>query len=255
MNDEKIGLILIALLLLVSEISYTTIDISFGLYCYGIVVAGMIISLIFTDQSRNVNQLLQAIMILPVIRFVGSCMPIRELSPFLRVPIVYLIFFIPVLIVFYYSDLDSFRIGIRKKGLYLFPVAIILGAILGFIEYYILAPERIVDEFTFENIFIGTVNIAIITGFIEEFMFRGLIQNFSKNIFKRGYILYTNIIFATMHLVWGSYIEIGFVFLIGLLFSFIYLKTKNLIIVSTIHASINFFLYIIYPILGVSLFI
>jgi len=118
-----------------------------------------------------------------------------------------------------------------------------------------LAPERIVDEFTFENIFIGTVNIAIITGFIEEFMFRGLIQNFSKNIFKRGYILYTNIIFATMHLVWGSYIEIGFVFLIGLLFSFIYLKTKNLIIVSTIHASINFFLYIIYPILGVSLFI
>lgn len=252
---EKISLILIALILLVSEISYTMIDVSFGLYCYGLVVAVIIISLIFTDQSRDVNQLLQAIMILPVIRFVGSCMPIRELSPFLKVPIVYLTFFIPVLIVFYYSDLDSFQTGIKKKGLYLLPIAIILGAILGFVEYNILAPERIVNEFTFENIFIGIVNIAIITGFVEEFMFRGLIQNFSKNIFKRGYILYTNIIFATMHLVWGSYMEIVFVFFIGILFSFIYLKTKNLIIVSTIHASINFFLYIIYPILGVSMFI
>ena len=157
MEMEKISLILIALILLVSEISYTMIDVSFGLYCYGLVVAVIIISLIFTDQSRDVNQLLQAIMILPVIRFVGSCMPIRELSPFLKVPIVYLTFFIPVLIVFYYSDLDSFQIGIKKKGLYLFPVAIILGAILGFVEYNILAPERIVNEFTFENIFIGIV--------------------------------------------------------------------------------------------------
>ena len=255
MDNEKISLILIALLLLVSEISYNMIDISFGLYCYGIVVVGIIISLVFTDQSRNAKQLLQAIMILPVMRFVEACMPIKELSPFLRVPIVYLTFFIPVLIVFYYSDLDSFQIGIRRKGLYLFPVAIVLGAILGFIEYNILASEILANELTFETIFIGIVNIGIITGFIEEFMFRGLIQNFSKNIFKKSYILYTNFIFAAMHLGWGSYAEIIFVFLAGILFSLIYLKTKNLIIVTSIHASINFFLYIVYPIYGLSFFV
>ncbi len=254
MRSEKISLILIALVLVVSEISYTELNLSFGLYCYGIAVAGIIISLIFTSQSREVDQLLYGLMILPVIRFVGSCMPVRELEPLLRVPIVYLVFFLSVLIVFYYSDLDSYRLGIRKEKLYLLPFALLLGAGLGLIEYHILQPEKLVPALTVESIMVGVVNISIVTGFIEEFMFRGLIQNFSKHIFSKWYILYTNLIFASMHLVWGNIIEIAFVFLVGILFSVIYLKTQNLIVVSGIHASINFFLYIVYPVFTPLLF-
>jgi uncharacterized protein len=91
---------------------------------------------------------------------------------------------------------------------------------------------------------------CITVGFLEEFLFRYIAFDyfFSKSKKYAHTAVLVSLLFALFHisnLFTGSSIfsvinQIEVAFLLGLLLQFVFLKTSNLIIVSTIHALINF---------------
>ena len=88
-------------------------------------------------------------------------------------------------------------------------------------------------------------------GILEELLFRYIVFDYLLNTskkFKKS-ILLTSFLFAIFHVsnlffgssLYSTIIQIEFAFLLGLLLQLIFIKTKNLIIVNSIHAVINFF--------------
>jgi hypothetical protein len=249
-TGEKLPLAIFILGLLISELIYTFVDLKIGITLYSILLGCLLLFLAFAKLEQNTNHLFTILILMPLTRLVGSAMPVAMLNFYSRISLVYVILFLAAFSIFYIMPLNFSDLGYRLRGLEYLPGAVILAAFLGFIEFNILKPERLVDSLTLLTALEGFLVTVVFTGFVEELIFRGLLQNTMALRFNITFtLLLSNVIFATMHIVWGQPLEILFVFAVGLLLGIIFWKTKNLILVSFIHGMLNFCLFVIYPII------
>lgn len=91
---------------------------------------------------------------------------------------------------------------------------------------------------------LAVIAIVIIAPILEEFFFRGVLQNFIKRFCKRKLAIFlTSIIFALVHFSYSQKLTnitiIGSIFILGLFLSFVYEKQKSLIAPIFLHATFN----------------
>jgi hypothetical protein len=145
--------------------------------------------------------------------------------------------------VFFLVELKGIQ---NTKGFVFLPLFILWGLMLGCLEYFILGQKNFL-QFPLNLILLGFVSLSL-SGLTEEIIFRGIFQNLFLKVFNPFFSIFLlNILFAFMHLVWQNPFELVFVFLVGTMLSVIYYSTKNLILVSIIHAAINVSLFMISP--------
>ena len=245
-RDGKRMLFLILGSFFVAEITLIKYNIEIGLALYAVFLAFLILSLIFRKLKPEVREALFIISIIPLMRLLGSLLPLENLTFLPRVVGVYSVLLIATFIVFKHVNFKNISSADYMGSL---PLAIILGLALGWIELRILRPEPVFEYLNMYTILLG-FGIMMLTGFVEEFIFRGLMQNHFLRIFKIiPTLLLTNLIFMLMHLIWLNYLELIFVFVVGTLCGIIYYRTKNLVLVSVLHGMVNFSLFVISPIL------
>ena len=87
------------------------------------------------------------------------------------------------------------------------------------------------------------------TGFVEEFIFRGVLQRTAMEVFGRWGIIYVSLLFAVMHIGFLSLIDVTFVFAVALFFGWVVKKTGSLFGVTLAHGITNIILYLIAPFL------
>ena len=91
---------------------------------------------------------------------------------------------------------------------------------------------------------IALISIIIIAPILEEFLFRGVLQNFLKKYLKRSYaILLTSVIFAFAHFSIAQKLAnitiLGSLFILSVFLGFLYEKQKSLISPIFLHATFN----------------
>ncbi|ODS37684.1 MAG: hypothetical protein A7316_09175 [Candidatus Altiarchaeales archaeon WOR_SM1_86-2] len=100
-------------------------------------------------------------------------------------------------------------------------------------------------------LFISALILLVFTGFSEELAFRGLIlTNAEKTMGKYLGLIFVSVLFAIMHIVWRSLIDIIFVFGVGLFYGFVFLKTRCLLGITISHGLTNIILFVVMPIYG-----
>jgi membrane protease YdiL (CAAX protease family) len=177
-------------------------------------------------------------------------MEIRSLAFESRISVVYTVVFLSALLLFQQFSLRLSDIGHRIAGLKYIPLAFLIGAGLGFIEYHILRPDIQIEPVNMRNVFFSLIVFLAFTGYVEELIFRGLIQSLLERFMPITItVVYCNILFLIMHIIWGSILELAFVFCVGILLGFIFYRTRNLYLVSIIHGILNFHLFVMYPLL------
>jgi|GEM_PF-3439707 len=245
-KDAKRMLFLILIAFFSAEIVLIKYDIEAGLGLYSIFLAFLILSLIFRKFRLEIKEGLFIIGILPLMRLLGSLLPIEGLSFPLRVTAVYSVILAASFIALRNVNLKKIS---SNKGMGFLPLAIIIGMILGLVEFLILRPSPTFESFSINAVLLG-LGIMGLTGLAEEFIFRGMMQNHFLKIFNVAMaITLTNLIFAAMHLIWLNLFELAFVFGVGMLCGAIYYNTKNLILVSSLHGAINFSLFVLFPLI------
>ncbi|MCJ7769146.1 MAG: CPBP family intramembrane metalloprotease, partial [Dehalococcoidales bacterium] len=144
-------------------------------------------------------------------------------------------------------------IGIRFG---LLPLQLIIGLVgvgLGIVEYLILTPEPMVTELTWQTAWLPALVLLLSTGFVEEFIFRGVLQKTATEAFGGWGVVYVSFIFATLHIGWIrtesplAMLDIVFVFIVALFFGWIVKKTGSLLGVTLSHGVTNIMLFIIAP--------
>ncbi|MFQ5891267.1 MAG: lysostaphin resistance A-like protein [Candidatus Methanofastidiosia archaeon] len=239
--------IIISLFLLTSEITFIK-NLRLGLVLYSFLLAFLMLSLLYLKLERTLRKLLTVIMLLPLTRIVSSAMPLSELNFQMRISLVYSIVFLSAFLIFYNLKISFSELGYSLRGFKFLPSVILLGSVLGFVEYHILKPEVVIEPVNTINVATALLVFIVFTGYVEEMIFRGMIQNLSEKIWRKEFALvFSNVLFGIMHIVWQSPVEIVFVFSVGMLLGIIFFYTRNLFLVSVIHGVLNFFLFVIWP--------
>ena len=122
------------------------------------------------------------------------------------------------------------------------------GVPLGLIEFYILRPEPWIPVLELGAILVGSVVIFFGTGISEELIFRGImLRRAVEGLGPRAGLLFVSSVFASLHIGFRSPVDLAFVFLVGLSYGIVVLKTKSLWGVALSHSLGNVVLYLIAP--------
>ena len=184
----------------------------------------------------------------PLIRIISLSVPLTNFPRYTW----YIVVNIPILVAVL-AMMRAQGIGFKDAGVkFSKPLAQIgialTGIPLGFIDYLILKPESLAQGLSFWNLTLLAIGLGLSTGFVEELVFRGLMQPSAVEVFgERLGLIGVAAVFAALHIGWLSMIDLAFVFSIGLFYGFASLKTGNIIGVTVSHGLTNVVLFLVAP--------
>ncbi len=236
-----------------AEVVTDIFHLTLGIVFHGIILTGLIIHSSRTTNSSTRNLLL-ALCLAPLTRITSLSMPLT------RFPVVYwyLIIYPPLFLAAWLAskhlNFTAKEIGLNAQKLRLQLWVTLTGFIFGVAEYYLLRPEPLMPEPTWAKVALATLVLLVGTGFVEEFMFRGVIQRASIIALGGWGLPYVALLFSSLHLIQYSANpwDIPFVFLVGLFFGWIVNRTGSLLGVALSHGITNVTLYLIVPFLSSS---
>jgi membrane protease YdiL (CAAX protease family) len=241
----------ILLLIALAETVTAMVDPRLGLPAHAAIL-GLLVTLgaRTTDYARR--ELYWTLTLAPVIRIGSLCLPLGQLPLMQWYPLIGVPIFTAAIAAARKIGYTPAQIGLSLKPgelprqLALVPV----GAVLGIGEYLIFRPAPLADRFALEDIWLPALILLVFTGFEEELIFRGLMQRASLRSLGRWGLVYTNLVFAVLHIGYESVLDLVFVFLVGMLFSVFALRTRSIVGVTLAHGAVNISLFLILPFLA-----
>ena len=198
-------------------------------------------------RSRRITAVFLVLLLAPIIRLTSLTLPLEAIDT----PMRYLAAGVPMalaaLLVARAAGMTRRDIGLQwsHTGWQVAVIAFSVG--LGFIEYFILQPGAMgALPWTAAGITPALV-VGISTGFAEELLFRGVLQTALRPLIGRWTVLYASFIFAALHIGYLSLIDFAFVFGVGLLYGWVFEKTRSIVGISIGHAVGNIVLFFVAP--------
>ncbi len=123
-----------------------------------------------------------------------------------------------------------------------------IGIFTGLVEFLVLRITPSHMGFSIQELAQNLFYMLFFVGLGEELLFRGLIQrNLSRLFGWKWGIFSASALFSIMHLTWRSVPELFFVFIAGLVFGGLYIRTKSLFLPVLVHGVNNTVLVSVYP--------
>lgn len=241
-----------AIVIILEPVSGLVLSSVIGIICHIIILMATIIDAALI--SRYVyGRLILSLAIIPLIRIISLSLPLADMPQTLQYPIIYLPLLAAAIVLVRILDLGVKDIGIRFGFLPLQLVIGLAGVVFGIVEYLILTPEPHVTELTWQAAWLPALILLLATGFVEEFIFRGVLQRTATEAFGGWGIVYISFIFAVLHIGWIqadnplAWLDVIFVFVVALFFSWVVKKTGSLFGVTLSHGITNIVLFIVAP--------
>jgi len=242
---QSIGRARVRLPILVSILIMTIAELSFQFNHPYLCLILHILNVLFVICLATFKKIDLPVMFLPVstFRIVNLSMPILFPLTIYWIPLVY----VSILPAIFYAvrvlDLTPERLGFTMRFWYLMPVTFVIGAFLGYLEFRFSKTTSLIPSLSFIDISVLCLVMFVFVGFIEELMFRSVIQTKLEDTFGRlTGLLVASAVFGIMHV--GSFI---LMFISGIVIGFIFQKTKNITLATVIHGTACVFAYGLLP--------
>ncbi len=222
--------------------------IQYGISLHLIILLVLVLTAIRTSDKK-ISNMLQALALLPVFRLINTTMPIFFTSTLYFFAFVYGPLFIPIYFVAKSQKFSKREIGMSFEKFYLYlPFSIVLGLVLGTIEYTIIHAQSLIIAPTFQNFIVFSVIMIIFVGLTEELLFRSILQTrLEQTAGSSSGLVIASLLFGAMHSGYGSLYEIMFTISAGFLLGYLFQKTRSLPFVAFTHGLINVFLFALIP--------
>jgi len=222
-----------------------------GIICHVVILIVTIIDAALIDKYYG--RLVLSLAIVPLVRIISLSLPLAEIPRIWQYPIVYIPLLAAAIVLARILEYKPRDLGI-SFGFVPLQLAIgVLGVGIGVVEYLILEQEPLVAELTWQAVWLPALVLLLATGFVEEFIFRGVLQRAAMEALGGWGIVYVSYIFAVLHIGWirvdtqFASLEIVLVFVIALFFGWLVKKTGSLLGVTLAHGITNIMLFIVAP--------
>ncbi len=202
---------------------------------YGIILALFIALVIYLvipliRIGQPFTDCAESLVLIPLYILFTSSLPWFFLSQELVLPAVYSAVVALCAWHIYRKNISLRDIGFSRERLAKYILmGFLVGAPLGAVEYFIITPAASFPTFEIRYLMRDFAYMVFFVGVGEELLFRGLVQRDMANLlgWKWG-LLGASVMFGIMHLTWRSVPELGFTFSAGLVFGYLYHKTRSL---------------------------
>ena len=214
--------------------------------CHAIVLVALVVHSALASDYRY-RHLVLSLALVPLVRIISLCIPLVNIPQIWWYPIIYAPLLAAAIVVVRIVGYRAREVGLSFSS---FPVQLAVGLsglLFGVAEYFILAPEPMVIELTWQEVWLPALIFLMCTGFVEEFIFRGVLQRTAVEVFGWRGIIYVSLLFAVLHIGFLSWIDVAFVFFVALFFGWVVEKTGSLFGVTLAHGITNIILYLVVP--------
>ena len=202
---------------------------------YGIILALFLALIIYmvipvVRLGQSFTDCVESLVLIPLYILLTSSLPWFFLSQELLLPAVYSTILALCAWHIYRKNISLRDIGFsRDRVLRHVLIGVLVGVPLGVGEYFIITPAAAFPTFEIKYLMRDLAYMVVFVGLGEELLFRGLVQRDMTNLlgWKWG-LLGASLMFGVMHLTWRSIPELGFTFLAGMLFGYMYYRTRSL---------------------------
>ncbi len=218
--------------------------------------AGLLVALIYyasRDLQDPLRRLLLTLAFAPLIRLLSFSLPLASFPQITWYFIVSLPLFVAAWLVYRILGYARADIGLRIGSLPIQLLVGLTGLTFGYVEYRILAPAPLAASPSWQDLVLPALILLISTGFLEELIFRGLMQRAGVQALGRAGLVYVSIVFAVLHMGYQSLLDVVFVFVVALFFAWIVAKTNSLLGVTLAHGLTNIMLFLVMPYLAAGL--
>ena len=218
-----------------------------GIVCHAIVLVAVVMHSALAGDSRY-RQLVFSLALVPLVRIISLGMPLVDIPQIWWYPIIYVPLLAAAIVVMRILGQRAREVGISFGPLPVQLAVALSGLLFGVAEYFILTPEPMITELTWQGVWLPALIFLMCTGFVEEFIFRGVLQRTAVEVFGSWWgIIYVSLLFAVLHVGFLSLIDVVFVFIVALFFGWVVKKTGSLLGVTLAHGIINILLYLVIP--------
>ena len=248
---RDVSLVLIPILLIIiAELTIFFGKTSIAIYILIFILLGLSLSA-FKITDSNLARVLQALLLLPLLRIVSISMPIFFEITLYSFVFTYVPLIMPIYLIIKHQGFASGQILPTRKLLAYFPLAILLALIIAEVEYWTISSGYLVPDLSLVSMLKISFIMIFIVGVIEETIFRLILQTRLEEYFgMTSGLIITSILFGIMHSGYGTPYEILVAASSGFALGYIYQRTRNLSLISIIHGCINIFLFSLIPHLG-----
>ena len=216
--------------------------------------AGLLVALLYhasRDLHDPLHQLLLTLSFAPLIRLLSFSLPLASFPQIAWYFIVSLPLFVAAYLIYRLLGYNRHDIGLRIGSLPIQLLVGLTGLTFGYVESRILAPAPVAPALTWQDLWMPALILLISTGFLEELIFRGLMQHAGQQVLGRVVgILYIATVFAVLHVGYQSVLDVVFVFAVAVFFGWIVDRSRSLLGVTIAHGLTNITLFLIMPYLA-----
>lgn len=189
------------------------------------------------------EDLFQVLALVPLFRLVNLGMPVFFELTLLWFPLIYAPIVPAVYLVAQSRDDVSLQFNTRALVM-LLPLALLASVIMGMIEYHIIEPSALIPTWTVPNVLLLSIVMIGFVGFVEEALFRGVVQRaFESRFGIVPGLLIASVLFGLLHSGYGAPVEIVFASSVGLIYGVIYYYTDSLGLITVMHGVLNIVLF------------
>lgn len=248
---QNISLVLIPIIwIIVAEFMIIVGETSIAIYIHIFILFGLSLSA-FKITDSNLTRVLQALMLLPLLRIVSISMPIFFEITLYSFVFIYVPLILPIYLVIKHQGFASGQILPTRKLFAYIPLAILLALIIAEVEYWIISSGYLVPDLSLVSMLKISFIMIFVVGVIEETIFRLILQTRLEEYFgMTSGLIIASILFGIMNSGYGTPYEILLAATSGFALGYIYQRTRNLSLISIIHGCINIFLFSLIPHLG-----
>ena len=223
-------------------------DARLGVLMHALILAALLLSAAFVASSTH-RELSLALSLAPLIRILSLSLPLGDVSLTYWYAVVAVPLLVGAVVVARTLNLSRQGVGLSLRSV---PTQLMVGCTgfaFGFIEYFILKPDPLIDTFSWGAIWVPALILMVATGFTEEFVFRGVIQAAVRPSLGAGAIVYVSAVFAILHIGYQSVPDVAFVFAVALFFAWVVMRTRSILGVTLSHGITNIVLFLFAPFL------
>jgi len=218
-----------------------------GIVSHAIVLVAVVMHSALPSDYRY-RHLVLSLALVPLVRIISLSMPLVNIPQIWWYPIIYAPLLAAAIMVVRILGLRAREVGLSFSSVPVQLAVGLSGLLFGVAEYFILAPQPLIAELTWQEVWLPALIFLVCTGFVEEFIFRGVLQRTAVEVFGGWWgIIYVSLLFAVLHVGFLSLIDVVFVFFVALFFGWVVKKTGSLFGVTLAHGITNIILYLVVP--------
>jgi uncharacterized protein len=199
------------------------------------------------DVQNPRRPLFLSLALAPLTRIVSLSMPLAGIPQIWWYPLIYAPLLLATIAIMRLLNQERKQVGLTLRHFPTQMAVAFAGIPLGAAEYFILRPEAVVAHFAWQEVWLPAIILIMCTGFVEELMFRGVLQHSAVRSFGKMGIVYVSLLFAVLHIGFLSWIDVAFVFFVALYFAWVVNKTNSILGVGLSHGIANTVLYLVMP--------